>query len=90
MAVLCVEFDRAAHLVFSLKPWHDEAMGEIVNLRRVKKALARDEAAHRAAENRAQHGMTNGEREAEAKRRALLRAAVDGAELPKQLPTRER
>ncbi len=57
-------------------------MGEIVNLRRVKKARARDAAAERAAENRARHGMTKLERDAEAKRRERRDAELDGARLP--------
>ncbi len=56
-------------------------MGEIVNLRRMKRARAKAEAAAGAAETRARHGMTKAERAAEAKRRALLEKAVDGAAL---------
>ena len=36
-------------------------MAEIVNLRRVKKALAREQAAAQTAENRARHGRTKAE-----------------------------
>ena len=33
-------------------------MGEIVNLRRVRKAKARNEAEHKAAQNRVDHGLS--------------------------------
>lgn len=56
-------------------------MAEIVNLRRVKKARARQEAAQRAAESRARHGMTKAERDAETKRRATEDATLGGAKL---------
>jgi hypothetical protein len=39
-------------------------MGEIVNLRRARKARARDDAAQAAAENRALHGQTRAQRDA--------------------------
>ena len=38
-------------------------MGEIVNLKRVKKARARTEAERVAAENRARHGLTKAAKE---------------------------
>ena len=37
-------------------------MAEIINLRRVKKQQARQDAAHQAAENRVRHGRTKAER----------------------------
>jgi hypothetical protein len=37
-------------------------MGEIVNLKRARKAKARDDAAAEAAANRAKYGMTKAER----------------------------
>jgi hypothetical protein len=53
-------------------------MGEIVNLNRTKKRLARDAATAKAAANRAKHGRTATEkandRAAEARRQALLDA----------------
>lgn len=39
-------------------------MGEIVNLRRARKARARDDAARKAAGNRALHGQTKQARDA--------------------------
>ena len=62
-------------------------MGEIVNLRRARKARARDAAAQRAAENRARHGASKAEREVEAKRQTLANARLDGAKRP--LPPEE-
>lgn len=54
-------------------------MGEIVNLNKARKALAKDTAEAAAAANRAKHGRTKAEkandRRAEDRRRALL----DGA-----------
>ena len=53
-------------------------MAEIVNLNRVKKARAREDAAAEAVANRAKHGRTRAEKardaEAEAARNALLDA----------------
>ncbi len=57
-------------------------MGEIVNLRRVKRARARDEAAAQVAENRTRTGMSKAEREAETKRRSIAELRLDGAKLP--------
>lgn len=74
--------------MFSCDAWHHAPMGEIVNLRRVRKARARDDAAQRAAENRAFHGLNKAERVAEAKRGALLEKALDHARLL-PLPSRE-
>ena len=59
-------------------------MGDIVNLRRVKKAKARAEAATQAAENRSRAGRTKLEREAETKREALAARTLDGARLPER------
>lgn len=49
-------------------------MGDLVNLRRVKKQRARDEAAGQAAENRARHGRTSAQKQADetAEKRRLL------------------
>ena len=52
-------------------------MGEIVNLKRVKKAKARSEAERLAAENRTRHGLTKAAKEAqrlEQERRRKLQA----------------
>ena len=54
-------------------------MGEIVNLNQARKAAARHEAAARAEVNRAKHGRSRAEREAEAARQALLKRMLDGA-----------
>lgn len=56
-------------------------MGDIVNLRRVKKAKVRADAAVQAAENRTRSGRTKQEREADAKRDALAARKLDGARL---------
>lgn len=53
-------------------------MGEVVNLRRVRKRKIRDEADATAAENRAKHGRTKAERAIEAARRTLAERALDG------------
>ena len=58
-------------------------MGDIVNLRRVKKAKLRAEATVQAAENRSRSGRTKQEREADAKRDALAARTLDGARLTK-------
>ncbi len=54
-------------------------MGEIVNLRRVKKQRARDAAAAAAAENRARHGRSKTELEAARLEQDRARRALDGA-----------
>ena len=54
-------------------------MGEIVNLRRVRKAQARAAAAVESAENRAQHGRTPAERERERLEREQAQRILDGA-----------
>lgn len=54
-------------------------MGEIVNLRRFKKRLARHAADRDAAVARAQHGRTRTERDAEAKAQRARDHALDGA-----------
>ena len=56
-------------------------MGEIVNLRRVRKAKAREAEAERAAENRRLNGLTLSERKAtEAEKQATMRA-LDAARI---------
>ncbi len=54
-------------------------MGEIVNLRRVKKQRAKAEADAKAAENRARHGRTSAEKQADENTAERLRAVLDGA-----------
>ena len=56
-------------------------MGDIVNLKRARKARARDAAAALAEANRAKHGRTKPERlQAEAEARQLVRT-LDGAKI---------
>lgn len=57
------------------------SMGDIVNLRRVRKQKARDEADRHAAENRARFGRSKAERQAEASRRRVEAGTLDGAHL---------
>jgi len=52
-------------------------MGEIVNLRRVKKLRARDDAAQAAKENRIRHGRTAAEKANDAREAAHRAAALD-------------
>ncbi|GAC1488620.1 MAG: hypothetical protein NVS2B11_14070 [Acetobacteraceae bacterium] len=56
-------------------------MGEIVNLRRVKKWRVREAEAAEAAVNRALHGRTKAERDAQRKQRAAADRTLDGAAL---------
>jgi Domain of unknown function (DUF4169) len=60
----------------------DAAMGEIVNLHRMKKRRERDEAAASAQQNRIRHGRTKAERandkRTEQQRQALLDALRRG------------
>jgi hypothetical protein len=57
-------------------------MGEIINLRRVRRERIRQTAAQEAAENRARHGQSKTARTAAAKEDARLQQTVDGARLP--------
>ncbi len=59
-------------------------MGEIVNLKRTRKRMAREEAARAADANRAAHGRTKVERESEAARRALAERMLDSKRLDDQ------
>ncbi|HWW65975.1 MAG TPA: DUF4169 family protein [Sphingomonadaceae bacterium] len=54
-------------------------MGDVINLRRARKAKARVEAEKRAASNRTRHGRTKAEKAAEAQERARRDALLDGA-----------
>jgi hypothetical protein len=80
-------------------------MGEVVNLNRVKKARAKAAAADAAAANRVKHGRNGAEktndRQAEARRQALLDglrrgapqagdAQADNAQPPTETPRRPR
>ncbi len=56
-------------------------MGDIVNLRNQRKARARRAAEEQAAANRAKHGRTRAQREADLQAEARRRALLDGARL---------
>jgi len=56
-------------------------MAEIVNLRMARKAKARTESASKAAENRARHGRTKGEKLRDRSETERLDRTVDGARL---------
>jgi hypothetical protein len=56
-------------------------MGEVVNLRRVKKARERAAAAGQAAANRVKFGRTAAEKAADASAEAHRQARLDGKEL---------
>ncbi|MDO6416503.1 DUF4169 family protein [Sphingomonas sp. BIUV-7] len=56
-------------------------MGEIVNLRAVRKAKARDSAKAQAETNRAVHGRTAAEKKRDRDEAARLAKIVDGAKL---------
>jgi len=53
-------------------------MGEIVNLRSVKKRLAREAAGAKAKENRARHGRTELEKANDQREEARRAALLDG------------
>jgi hypothetical protein len=55
-------------------------MAEIVNLRQVRKAKARYEAAARAKQNRAAFGRSKAEKALDAAAQGRARRALDGAE----------
>ena len=57
-------------------------MAEIVNLRRVRKRLAREADAAAAAENRVRHGQTRAEQAAPVQEAAERNRVLDGARLP--------
>lgn len=54
-------------------------MGEVVNLRRARKAKVRAEKELTATANRALHGRTKAERQAEETERARAERTLDGA-----------
>ena len=56
-------------------------MGEIVNLRKVKKRRERTVAEQQAAENRVRHGRTGVAKQAERMAEARRQAALDGAKV---------
>ncbi|MBN8889106.1 MAG: hypothetical protein BGP12_02480 [Rhodospirillales bacterium 70-18] len=61
-------------------------MGEIVNLRRVKKQRAREAAAAVAAANRARHGRTTAEARRDALEAARRESAAEGTRLERDEP----
>ena len=65
-------------------------MGEIVNLRRVRRRKQRETVALEAAENRVRFGRTAAERDEEAQRKATLERALDGAKIPSEGALRPR
>ena len=56
-------------------------MGDVVNLRRARKARGREAAATVAAENRAKHGLSKAQREAETQAAARDAKALEGHKL---------
>lgn len=56
-------------------------MGEIVNLNRYRKALAKQESAKEARDNRARHGRTKADRERERKETARQAEDLDDKKL---------
>jgi hypothetical protein len=61
-------------------------MGDIVNLRRARKARARSEAEKTAAANRVAFGRTKTEREISDKEKALAARRLDGHERVGRVP----
>jgi hypothetical protein len=59
-------------------------MGDIVNLRRIRKRREREEASQRAAENRARHGRTKAERDRDFEVNAELASKLDRHRLDKE------
>jgi len=54
-------------------------MGDVINLRRARKAQARARSAAEAAENRVKFGRAKAQKKAEAAEQARLKALIDGA-----------
>lgn len=63
-------------------------MGEIVNLRRVKKAKQRAAAGEAARQNRVRHGRTAAQKAEDARARDRQAAAAEGARLDDSGPRR--
>jgi hypothetical protein len=61
----------------------DPAMTDIINLRRAKKAKAREESQMQAEANRAKHGTPKPLRDAAAAEKARLARAIDSHRLKK-------
>ncbi|MBB6013357.1 hypothetical protein HNR59_002702 [Aquamicrobium lusatiense] len=64
-------------------------MGEIVNLRQIRKRKARDDKELAAAQNRALHGRTKSERERDRKAEEKSRTLLDGHFLKPVRPSEE-
>jgi len=56
-------------------------MAEILNLNRARKAKAKQDDKVQAAANRARHGRSKAEREAERKEAERIRREIDGSKL---------
>lgn len=65
-------------------------MGEIVNLRRVKKQRERAKAAEEAAQNRVRFGRTAAAKQADAAEAAQRAALLDGARIGPPTPADQR
>lgn len=57
------------------------AVGDIVNLNKARKAKGREQKAAQAAANRTLHGMSKAEREKAAKEAKRIRREIDGKKL---------
>ena len=56
-------------------------MGEVVNLKRYKKRIARDQAAKDAQEKRARFGRTKSQRQQDQEQKRMLDTTLDGNRL---------
>ena len=56
-------------------------MGEVVNLKRYKKRIARDQAAKDAQEKRARFGRTKSQRQQDQEQKRMLDTALEGHRL---------
>ena len=56
-------------------------MGEVVNLKRYKKQIARDQAAKDAQEKRTRYGRTKGQRQQDQEQKRVLNTTLDGHRL---------
>jgi hypothetical protein len=56
-------------------------MADVINLRRIRKAKARADAAQSASENRAKHGATKAARETQASDAARAQRLLDQAKI---------
>jgi len=56
-------------------------MGEVVNLKRYKKRIVRDQAAENAQEKRTRYGRTKSQRQQEQEQKRMLNTTLDGHRL---------